>query len=496
MSARKGFGSARSRLTTLLLASAAGCGLMASGAFAQSTNAGSPAAGAVNAGVSLGPSLGVASPASANVVGQPIPSGAAPLPAPEALVPQVNANLAKYGVAVLLDNVNEFAGIVSGPRTGSADAGQYGLELDADFEKSLNIQGLEFHIVTVGRYGIPTSVMFGDNIAPSQEIYGAGGNVVNHLVFAYFEETLANGRFDLQVGRIPVQNDYNSSPLFCNFQNNAFCGNPKEFGNNIAISSYPDANWAFNVRLRPVPTVYVQSGIYFTQSNIYSDSENFRSGWTIDASYISGETFPVEVGWEPAFGPDHLPGHYKAGFIYDNNNHDEVFDPSYLATGVHSVRKGSTTEYAQADQMLMRNGPGDTSGLIVFANYTHNDPNINSEEHEFNVAALDRGFWKARPQDAIDLGVSYIELSGSTTKQEELEQELGILPAPPPGNVPSSEGVSGLQTHAIYLELNYQVHVYRGITIAPDFQYFFRPNGQGNLPDAALLGFKSHVELF
>ena len=62
--------------------------------------------------------------------------------------------------------------------------------------------------------------------------------------------------------------------------------------------------------------------------------------------------------------------------------------------------------------------------------------------------------------------------------------------------MPSSEGFSGLQTHAIYLELNYQVHVYRGITIAPDFQYFFRPNGQGNLPDAALLGFKSHVELF
>ncbi len=476
---------ARSRIAKALLAGAASVAMIPFAAHAQSLKAGSPASGSVSSGVALGPSVGVET------------SGLPPLPAPEALVPQVNTNLARYGVAVLLDDVDEFSGIISGPRTGSANAGQYGLELDADFEKSLGITGLTYHMVTVGRYGIPASPMFGDNIAPSQEIYGAGGNVVNHLVFAYFEETLANGRFDLQVGRIPVQNDYNSNPLFCNFQNNAFCGNPKIFGDNIAISSYPDANWAFNVRVRPIPQVYVQSGIYFTQSNIYSDSENFRSGWTIDASYISGEDFPVEVGWEPAFGPDHLPGHYKVGFNYDNNNHAEVYDPTFLlGESPQLFRKGSTTEWAQADQMFMRNGPGATQGLIGFANYTHNDPNVNGEEHQFNVALLDRGFWKLRPQDAIDIGFAYIELSGQTTKQEELEQELGILPAPPPGNVPSSEGVSGIQTHAEYLELNYQVHVYRGVTLAPDFQYFFRPNGQGNLPDAALFGFKSHVELF
>ena len=479
-----GRNSAPSRVALALLASASVYGIAGVAAHAQSLKAGSPASGSVSSGVALGPSVGVET------------SGAPPLPAPEALVPQVNANLAKYGVAVLFDDVDEFSGIISGPRKGSANAGQYGLELDADLQKSLGVQGLQFHIVTVGRYGIPASPMFGDNIDPSQEIYGAGGNVVNHLVFAYFEETLANGRFDLQVGRIPVQNDYNSSPLFCNFQSNAFCGNPKIFGNNFAISSYPDANWAFNVRVRPIAPVYIQSGIYFTQDNIYNYAENFRSGWTIDASYISGESFPVEVGYEPTFGPDNLPGHYKLGFIYDNNNHPVVFNPGLLTGGGPIDRKGSTTEYVQADQMVMRNGPGSTQGVIVFGNYTHNDPNVNSEEHQFNVAVLDRGFWKLRPQDAVDVGLAYTQLSGTTTRQEELEQEFGILPAPPAGNVPSSESVSGIQTHSFVLDVNYQIHVYRGITFAPDFQYFFRPNAQGNLPDAALLGFKSHVELF
>ena len=34
------------------------------------------------------------------------------------------------------------------------------------------------------------------------------------------------------------------------------------------------------------------------------------------------------------------------------------------------------------------------------------------------------------------------------------------------------------------------------VSFAPDFQYFIRPNAQTNLHDAALLGFKSHIELF
>ncbi len=46
------------------------------------------------------------------------------------------------------------------------------------------------------------------------------------------------------------------------------------------------------------------------------------------------------------------------------------------------------------------------------------------------------------------------------------------------------------------VELNYQIHVFRGVTFAPDFQYFIRPNGQANLPDAALIGFKTHIQLF
>ena len=82
----------------------------------------------------------------------------------------MNDYLHQYGTAVLLSNVNEFDGIISGPRKGSADAGQYGLEWDQDWNTLVGLHGFQNHAVAVGRYGIPTSTMFGDNLNPSQEI--------------------------------------------------------------------------------------------------------------------------------------------------------------------------------------------------------------------------------------------------------------------------------------------------------------------------------------
>ena len=43
------------------------------------------------------------------------------------------------------------------------------------------------------------------------------------------------------------------------------------------------------------------------------------------------------------------------------------------------------------------------------------------------------------------------------------------------------------------LEVNYDIHVYRGVNFEPDFQYVFRPNAQSNIHDAAVFGFKAHV---
>lgn len=427
--------------------------------------------------------------------------GAPPLPAPEALIPQVNQMLAKYGAAVLLDNTDEFQGsIAGGNHEGSANTGQYGLEWDQDWDTLANLHGFQTHAVAVGRYGIPVSRIFGDNLNPSQEIYGSGGNVAIHLVFFYGEETLARGRVALAAGRFPSQNDFDSSPLNCNFENNTICGSPVALFDGASNSAYPDANWGTRLRVRPVTQVYAQAGVFFTEDNIYNATNGYRSGFRFAGNHINGEFFPVEVGFEPTVGLNKRPGHYKIGFGYDNNNHpDNYYDASgnaFAQTGLAPrMRKGGTIVWVDADQMLVRQGPGATDGIILKAGYVHNDPRYSTRADQFYAFALDSAFWKERPLDTIGVLFSYTSIAGSLGKTEALQQELRE-PIVGTGVQFYNATPGGLQTHSINIELNYDIHLFRGVNFAPDFQYFIRPNAEKRLPDAALFGFKSHIELF
>ena len=416
-------------------------------------------------------------------------SGMPPLPAPEALVPQVNQYLSRYGAAVLLDNVNEFDGIISGPHQESGNSGQYALEYDQDWYKLAGIPGLETHAIAVGRYGINVGPNFGDTLDQTQEIYGAGGNVVVHLVFFYAEETLAHGRVNVAAGRFPMENDFDSNPLNCNFMNNSLCGNPKGITDNAANASYPDAQWAIRARVRPIPSLYIQTGIFFTEDNTYSKTDGYRSGFHLNGAHIDGEAFPIEAGYSPTIGPDQMPGHYKVGFMFENTAHTS-WD---LPTNPPEVRKGGTQAWVSVDQMLRRQGPGATDGIIVIGNYNHNDPRYSVRADQFNIAAIDRDFWKARPVDTIGVLFNYQTISSRLSRIQSEEIEFGLPVSGPFGTFPGAQGV---MNHVFNVELNYQIHVFRGVTFAPDFQYFIRPNGQANLPDAALIGFKSHIQLF
>jgi porin len=42
-------------------------------------------------------------------------------------------------------------------------------------------------------------------------------------------------------------------------------------------------------------------------------------------------------------------------------------------------------------------------------------------------------------------------------------------------------------------EANYDIHVFRGVSFQPDFQYVIHPNAQTNIADATVFGFKAHV---
>jgi porin len=442
---------------------------------------------AVNNATSTGPSIQLAQPP------QLAPTQAIDAPPVERLFGDwggLQSQLQPLGVNLQFNALTEFAwNFAGGTREGDTFASQIGFSTDINWERLAGITGLSTHTIIVNRSGSSDSKLFGDNLLPVQEIYGSGGNVALHLVSAYAEETLMDRQIDFAIGRMNVENDFASSSLYCGFMNNGLCGDPKALpAGDIGHSAYPDAAWALRVRVRPTPDTYVEAGVYEVNQGLYSDA-NFRTGFKFDSSQDSGVYLPIEIAWAPRLGPNSLPGHYKLGFGYDTSGTYKDFTNALAVDGVpgytFQTHTGNVQGWALADQMLVRNGPADDAGLIALAGYIQNDPNNTSYADQYFAALLDRGFWEWRPQDGAGLLLTRVAISNRLAAVEGIEQSLGL---------PLSNSATGVQSHETLLEVTYDIHVFRGVHLQPDFQYVFRPNAQANIRDAAVLGFRARVE--
>lgn len=393
--------------------------------------------------------------------------------------------LESRGINLQLDALTEFAGNVSGgTRQGSTFANQVAFGADVNWERLAGLTGLSTHMIIVNRSGANDSNLFGDHLLPVQEIYGAGGDVGLHLVSLFAEETLYDRRLDFAIGRMNVENDFASSSLYCNFLNNALCGDPKALpAGDLGHSAYPDAVWAARVITRPTSETYFKTGVYEVNQGLYGDT-SYRTGFKFDISQDSGVYLPVEIGWEPKLGGDQLPGHYKLGFGYDTSSGYEDFRNALPGVAAQS-HVGNTQFWALADQMLVRNRPGDDQGLIALAGVVRNDPNNTVLADQYFVGATDRGFWAARQQDAVSLLFTYAQVSSQLSSVQDIQQARGLT---------LSNGATGVQSNEMVIELNYDVHVYRGVDFQPDFQYVIQPNAQANIRDAAVFGFRAHAQ--
>ncbi len=370
-----------------------------------------------------------------------------------------------------------------------------GLGIDIDWERLAGIRNFSTHSIFVGRYGTPISNNVGDFLNPSQEIYGAGGNVVVHHVMTYGELSLLDKKIDITAGWMPVANDFAASPLYCTFMNNSLCGNPKTLFGTNAFSSYPDAVWGGRVQYSPVPEFYGQAGVYAYNNGLYNN-KYYRTGFEFNSSQITGIVVPMELGWRPYFGgagPERLPGHYKIGAAPTNGQlTDNRYDNNGVPIGISGLpgrtTRGTMEYWALADQMVYRYGPGPQEGVTLLGGFIHHDPNVTNRENEFFAGVINRGFWRARPQDSVNAMVSYSKVSNSLHKSQELALLNGFTTLP--------GGVDAVQDHSTILEVNYNIHVMPGVDFQPDFQYYWNPNAQKNIPDAALLGFKLHVVIF
>ncbi|BAK83776.1 carbohydrate porin [Komagataeibacter medellinensis] len=396
--------------------------------------------------------------------------------------------LIKHGVHIEADVHEELAGnFRGGAKQGVTDAGQVGVEIDIDWNKLAGApKNFWTHTMIVNGHGRNASTDYiHDSLAGVQQIYGARGNVVAHLVYMYAEQSLFHNRLDISAGWIPVGSFFAASPLFCDFMNVSICGNPAPGKYVPGGRDWPSGNLGVVMRVMPTVDTYIMASMFAVSPHSYNGG---ISGWSWAQSGLGKFSTPVEIGWLPEFGRNHLAGHYKAGYGYDNSQYNDLFSDingnSAVLTG-RPFRKqsGVSTAWFQADQMIMRNGAGPTNGLILLAGYMYTSGKVSAMKDHTWAGLVETGARWGRPLDTVGAMFHYYEMSRASI----LQQESSVLAGTPFLNNQWGR-VWGIQTHENVYEVFYNIHTARGMSFQPDFQYINRPGGTTTYHDAAVMG--------
>ncbi len=406
----------------------------------------------------------IAAPLSASHYHLPIMRGRAPPP----LGPKESGfNISAYYANDLVGNPN------GGEHHGLSNAGSFGIDWSLDFEKIADWKGLSLVNSLVFRSGRNLSTHRIHNQFPVQQLYGSETYKLSEL---YIKESLFNDRFVIKMGRLCNGNDFLNSIFYLRYVINSICGNPISIFFNTPFQAYPSTEWGAYLGFKPTSRFLMKWAIYNTNQRIQKNKyhgANFTFQSQQGAFLITEWDYLLNQNADD----DGLPGSYRAG--------------AYLVTGKAAKFSGNVASnnfgyYFLFDQMLNRKGDRtSTDGLTAWGAFLFAPANRNEFPFFVSAGLVDKGIFKARPDDALCLGVAYGRYSSDLREAELLAKKNHLIV--PFGNRP--------QTAETNLEINYWIHVNKRVDLTPVAQYIINPRGFGTIQNAFTLGIQLLITL-
>ena len=363
---------------------------------------------------------------------------------------------------------------VGGQRQGFTYTDSLNLSIDLDFQKLVQWKGGALHFIFTNRDGSSLSQNYIGNLFTVQQIYGP--TETYRLTELTLEQSFAGGALDVVAGRYPAS-DFATSPLYCVFMNNGFCGYPGGIAQNLNMPYFPVPSWAGRVRWKPSPEFLAQVGAFEVNPTL-ADTHGFdwsTSGGTGTA--IVGELWYVRGGDAPG-----LPGHYKLGGWYQTQTGGASTSGGPAAPAAPLETPGAFTRavaasvdakagfYALFDQAMTANMPKGRGCAEVPAGVTvlgglswAQGPNTVNNGAAF-AGVVANGLIDSRPYDTQGFAATWVNRT---------------LPG---------------QTYELVLEWNYGMEVTRWFRFQPDLQWVIRPGATGTIPNALVLGAQASID--
>ncbi len=381
----------------------------------------------------------------------------------------VGDGLASLGVYLTGWNIAEYGGVTAGGlQHGSFFTNWTLLGANLDMDKIAGIGGAQVHLIANDISGQ----------GQTQNYNGAEWSFLNNWgnhdglqarEFTWDQALLSRHLFILAGRSNPKGGEFEGSELYCQFAT-FLCSTPTTFNIDGAPSSFTTSTWGARLLVKPTPHTYVKGGVWETEPWVKATNHNSWPGpdWGFDKA--EGEFVPVEAGYRTDLSSDRYPREFDVGFIYDTSiysdpiQNQQGFDRPNRG-GAARPRRGRTSVYLQAQQMVWKPASRDTRGLTLFGALNVLTSGDGLARDGIVAGLFESGPFRARPHDSIGFAVQSFLWNRDTVRSmnETLAQE-GYL-----------NQWSGAET----MEANYGFNIAPGVTTTPYVEYIIDPDQLG-----------------
>ncbi|MEI8078152.1 MAG: carbohydrate porin [bacterium] len=390
--------------------------------------------------------------------------------APFDLLAQELATIRKQtGVTLYFDYYGNF---LSNPSGGLTQSSAYSHEIvvgaNVDLEKITGWQGATLTASFGEGTGRQLSQEIGNYFGVSEAYVGDYGALFD----LYLTQKLFDDRLTLRIGRMSAGQMFATLPAFGLQVNGGINGNPNSLFSNAPFHAGITASNAGMVKYDLTKTTYVSGGVFQATprlgvSTYHGTDFSIRPGDGILTMY--------EAGWKPTFGTgktglatDHagtdnpgLPGIYKAGGYYSNYTFDR-FSGGQIANAYGF--------YSLGQQMVWRSEDNQNDNFSLWGGAVYSPQTDISLVPLMGMAGtIWQGLIPGRDQDQWLTCFLIGHFS----------EAYANSPSDTDSTTPTCETV---------LETSYIIQLNKYLSVQPDIQYIIRPDGEGDIPNALVIG--------
>jgi porin len=377
----------------------------------------------------------------------------------------LNTALADSGIEMALSTTQIYQQNVRGGTSTHRGAGRfsgsYELELEADLEKLIGVEGGNLYILTEGSYS--------DGIdAPSVgSFFGvngdAGGNRSIDVTELWYEQAMLEGSLRVRFGKLNLTGGFEHHNCPVSFDCSSYANDEAvQFLNGALVNNpsipFPENGLGIAVHYSSTRLWYVSAAVADAQAD--ARETGFKTTFQDEAYFF----YIFETGITPQLSSDNGPlqGAYRAGLWYDPQ-------PKAHSDSSENYRD-DVGFYVTCDQMLIKENDDteDNQGLGGFFRFGYADSKKNDLANFWSIGFQYHGLLDDRDDDVIGLGFAqgFFSDYASTTYTDDYESAL---------------------------ELYYNIQVTPWLNVSPSIQYIANPGGDETVRDAVVLGVRAQM---